>query len=336
MTNITNINSQRFTLNGISYYKNFLSQVIGDSIRIVNAYDSKFELLRPTKYNNLTLNGQPYPSVQALQMALLPVIYTRGTLGNGAGADNGIVQMGTLELIESTSTVGTLDLRIPIVPVVPIWRIGGIEYTKLTVTRINIPPAANGFYRIDVIIANTANGFERIVGEERDDVGIPPQLPYNVVPVTQINIFGDIVNDGDPTPPPPPPPLNQFITKSSKQYRSYKLTNSVSNTLYLSHEHTTFRMANASGTGIVKGFVTLSESSDGPVYDGMDIYVKNTGIADITIKHMDLTAQIPFWFSEGRDLIVKHQEIYHLKYNGKDNRVELVITALAWNASQWN
>lgn len=332
MTNITNINSQRFTLNGISYYKNFLSQVIGDTIRIVNAYDSKFELLRPTRFSNITLNGQPYPSAQALQMALLPVLYTRGTLGNGSGADNGIVQMGVLELIDSPSTPGSVALKIPIVPVVPIWRIGGIEYTKLTQTVIDIPAAGEGKYRIDLIIANTANDFERIVGEERDDVGFPPQLPYNVVAVSQINIYGEEIGD----PSPPPAPTNQYITKSSKQYRSYSLSNAASNVLLLTTEYTTFVLKNVAGSGIVKGFVSFVDTSGNITYDGMDIYIKNFGIPDITLKHNDATADTPFWFSEAKDLIVKQHEIYHLKYNAAQNRVELVITALPWNAAQWN
>lgn len=208
MTNITNINSQRFTMNGISYYKNFLSQVIGDSIRIVNAYDSKFELLRPTNFNNITINGQPYSSAQSIQLALLPILYTRGTLGNGSGADNGIVQIGQIELIEDPNNNENLLLKIPSAPVEPIWRIGGIEYTKLVETLISIPPAAEEMYRIDVIVANSANDFERITGEERSDVGVPPQLPYNTISVAQINVFGDEIED----PAPPPYPTNKFIT----------------------------------------------------------------------------------------------------------------------------
>lgn len=334
MTNITNINSQRFTMNGISYYKNFLSQIIGDPIvgnmiRIVNAYDSKFELLRATKISNISVNGLTYPNAAALQMALLPILYSRSTLGDGSSSENGIVQMGPLELIENTTTVGSVDLKIPIVPVLPIWRIGGIEYTKLTETRINIPPAAEGYYRIDTIVANTANGFERIVGEERMDVGVPPQLPYNVLVVTQINIFGDIVNDGDPTPP-PPPPLGKFITKSSKRYRIHQFNNPAPQELYLSQEYTTHLIKRedspSNNSKVCNGFVidTTSEDPDTGGYDGMDIFVKNDSNEPITLKHNIGSVDVPFWFQNAQDLTVLKNEVLHFKYNIRDNRVDLV------------
>lgn len=328
MTNITNINSQRFTLNGISYYKNFLSQIVGDPVagdvvRIVNAYDSKFELLRPTKISNISVNGLTYPNAVSLQMALLPILYSRGTLGDGNSAENGIVQMGPLEIIDSPSTPGSVALKIPIEPVLPIWKIGGIDYTKETETVIDIPAAAESKYRVDTIVANTANGFERIVGEERADVGVPPQLPYNVVIVTQINIYGDLVNDGDPTPP-PPFPLDKFITKGSKRYRSYTLVSETSNTLMLSHEYTTHLLKNAAGSGIVKGFLSLNDSQSGYAYDGMDVYIKNFGAVDVTLKHNDSTATVPFWFANGQDLAVKQHEILHMKFNAGQNRVELL------------
>jgi hypothetical protein len=328
MTNITNINSQRFTLNGISYYKNFLSQILGDPVagdvvRIVNAYDSKFELLRPTKISNISVNGLTYPNAVSLQMALLPILYSRGTLGDGNSAENGIVQMGPLEIIDSPSTPGSVALKIPIEPVFPIWRIGGIDYTKETETVIDIPAAAESKYRVDTIVANTANGFERIVGEERADVGVPPQLPYNVVIVTQINIYGDLVNDGDPTPP-PPFPLDKYITKGSKRYRSYTLVSETSSTLMLSHEYTTHLLKNAAGSGIVKGFLSLNDSQSGYAYDGMDVYIKNFGAVDVTLKHNDGTATVPFWFANGQDLAVKQHEILHMKFNAGQNRVELI------------
>lgn len=326
MTNITNLNSQRFTLNGIPYYKNFLSQIIGDPVsgnlvRIVNAYDSKMELLRPTRIDEISVNGLTYPSAQALQNVLLPILYSRGTLGDGNSTENGIVQLGPLEIVDSPDVPGLFALKIPIEPVFPIWRIGGIDYTKETATLINIPFAEEGHYRVDTIVANTANGFERIQGVERDDVGIPPQLPYNVIEIAQIHIYGEVI--GEPT---PPPTGNQFITKKSKQYRSYRLTSELPHSLYLSHEYTTHILNLLAGSELVKGFVSFVDTPNpgDAAYDGMDIYIKNYGEVAITLTHNDATAGIPFWFASGEDLVIEQHQILHMKYNAAQNRVELL------------
>ncbi|MCZ8144861.1 MAG: hypothetical protein O9259_06220 [Flavobacterium sp.] len=90
MITIVNINSERFTFNGIPYYKNFMGIVAGDYIHIVNIYDSKIALTKdgPVKYDEFTVNGISYASAALLQGALLPVLYTRGTLGGGGSVGN--------------------------------------------------------------------------------------------------------------------------------------------------------------------------------------------------------------------------------------------------------
>ena len=84
MTTIQNVNVQRFSCNGIEYYKNFLSKVVGNTITIYNAYDSRDELVSNEKYQQVTLNGTIYTSVALLQQALLVNIFNRDTLGNGS------------------------------------------------------------------------------------------------------------------------------------------------------------------------------------------------------------------------------------------------------------
>ena len=90
MIAIVNINSERFSFNGIPYYKNFMGIVGGDYVHIVNIYDSKIALTKdgPVKYDEITVNGNSFASAVLLQSALLPVLYTRGTLGGGGGVGN--------------------------------------------------------------------------------------------------------------------------------------------------------------------------------------------------------------------------------------------------------
>ena len=84
---INTFNAQRFTLNGIQFYKNYISEVAGESISIFNAYDRKDVKVDFTNFANINLNGVIYPNVADLQSALLPVIYTRSSLSPGGSFD---------------------------------------------------------------------------------------------------------------------------------------------------------------------------------------------------------------------------------------------------------
>lgn len=93
MIAIVNINSEKFTFNGIPYYKNFMGIVAGEYVHIVNVYDSKIALTKdgPVKYDEITVNGNSYASAALLQNALLPVLYTRNTLGGSGGGSVGSI-----------------------------------------------------------------------------------------------------------------------------------------------------------------------------------------------------------------------------------------------------
>lgn len=82
---INTVDSQRFSFNGIEYFKNFTPVIAGDTIKIVNTYDSNLQLLASTNYADFTVDGSSYASAALLQSALLPVLFTRDTLGGGGG-----------------------------------------------------------------------------------------------------------------------------------------------------------------------------------------------------------------------------------------------------------
>jgi len=79
---INTVSNERFSLNGIEYFKNFLSFVSGDKVAIYNAYDKNDQRINLDHYSNFTINGTVYASAALLQSALLGVIYTRDTLGS--------------------------------------------------------------------------------------------------------------------------------------------------------------------------------------------------------------------------------------------------------------
>jgi hypothetical protein len=68
-------------MNGIEYFKNYISVVRGSRVEIFNCYEREDVLLPLTQYNQITLNGTIHTSAANLQAALQPIIYSRSTLG---------------------------------------------------------------------------------------------------------------------------------------------------------------------------------------------------------------------------------------------------------------
>lgn len=81
---IRTVNTKRFSLNGIEYLKNYVTNVSGNQLEIFNCYDRCDTLLPPTHYNQFTVNGVAYNSAAQLQAALADVLYVRTTLGEVA------------------------------------------------------------------------------------------------------------------------------------------------------------------------------------------------------------------------------------------------------------
>ncbi|RZK79343.1 MAG: hypothetical protein EOO85_03915 [Pedobacter sp.] len=80
---IKTLSGTRFTLNGIQYFKNYISAVYGNKIEIFNCYERKDVLLPQTHFNQFTVDGVYYSDAASLQSALLGVIYYRENLANG-------------------------------------------------------------------------------------------------------------------------------------------------------------------------------------------------------------------------------------------------------------
>ncbi|MFC5046294.1 hypothetical protein ACFSTE_13340 [Aquimarina hainanensis] len=77
-----NVNSLKFSLNGVHYYKVFLSVYIDDRhINVVNVYDSKFVLLNATSVDRIEVNGTIYQDSKELIKVLSSVLYTKDTGG---------------------------------------------------------------------------------------------------------------------------------------------------------------------------------------------------------------------------------------------------------------
>ena len=86
-----------FKLNGKTYVRNFHAYVAGDKIRIVNAYDTRDELLPYTKFDLISFNGNSYNSALEVMAAIAQPLFrkigdTTVETGGGSGVpfDNNI------------------------------------------------------------------------------------------------------------------------------------------------------------------------------------------------------------------------------------------------------
>ena len=78
---INPVNERRFSLNGIQYLKNYITEVHGNNLIIFNCYENKDVLVQPAHYSQFMVSGSTFISAAALQAALLDVLYSRASLG---------------------------------------------------------------------------------------------------------------------------------------------------------------------------------------------------------------------------------------------------------------
>lgn len=81
---INSLNDSRFTLNGIPYFKNYITRVAGNSLILYNVYNNKDVLVPYTSYDQFSVNGSVYNTIEQLQSAIMGVCYIRTTLDEGS------------------------------------------------------------------------------------------------------------------------------------------------------------------------------------------------------------------------------------------------------------
>lgn len=109
MNVIVNIDSQKFSFDGVPYFKNFMPHVLGTKLAIVNVYDSKLKLCDYENFANFSVDGVVHGSVEELTQALLPILFTRASLGMISGTTN----WGDIEgdVLDQTDLIDLLALN---------------------------------------------------------------------------------------------------------------------------------------------------------------------------------------------------------------------------------
>lgn len=112
MNIISTFTDKRFILNGIQYFKNYISVVRGNKIEIFNCYERKDVLVELTHYNQFSIDGIIYTSAALLQEALLPIIYSRINMGDGSTfAQNNIGKSINLGIYFGDSSVTAIAAK---------------------------------------------------------------------------------------------------------------------------------------------------------------------------------------------------------------------------------
>ena len=75
------------------------------------------------------------------------------------------------------------------------WKINGQVYENTVPFSITVPTATEGTSRIDLAILNTANGIERLQGNESPSIALSPIAPSNTITLTSWNITGNIISN---------------------------------------------------------------------------------------------------------------------------------------------
>ncbi len=94
-------NGVSFKINNITLIRNFHAYVSSGNVRIVNAYDTRNELMPYTPFQDISINGVIYNSVEELLEVLTPVLF----LKNGGSGTGGAVNISSGNIITKTISV---------------------------------------------------------------------------------------------------------------------------------------------------------------------------------------------------------------------------------------
>jgi hypothetical protein len=194
-----------------------------------------------------------------------------------------------------------------------VWNILNIQHTNSAEVVINIPFAASGKQRIDLIVANQSNTFERIVGVESISNPVAPSVPLNKISVTFITVTDGVV--GEPT---NPIIGSDFVKKSFADYLISNVSGEETSIALDASGKTEIRLTNDELESIASVNILSFSSAVSPElpYSGKPYLIRNLTGNPITILH-DAPIDVPgsqrprifaFSLKHATDLVVPNNE----------------------------
>jgi lysophospholipase L1-like esterase len=194
-----------------------------------------------------------------------------------------------------------------------VWTIAGVQYTNENAVVLNFPYAAASNQRLDLVVLNASNSFDRIAGPESETNPVTPSVPNNTLLLTIVSVTDGSINE-------PSEPIlgTQFKKKSeSLGYGDPALSGSNA-VIQLRPEGNSYYAFSNAGLVSIDGFgldlITGNPNADAP-YPGKDLIIANTGTTPFSLLHDGAgTAVAKFFFLDEEDLVIPAGGKVWLKY----------------------
>ncbi|UYW02125.1 gp58-like family protein [Flavobacterium agricola] len=172
------------------------------------------------------------------------------------------------------------------------WTILELVYNLTEPFIKNVPYAAQGFVRTDIVIANTENNLEVIFGDENEGISFAPPIPPNTVLVTTLDVTDNSINNT-------PAPIGGDDYKSKIENRSVVVsTPNTINSLLLDTEASHIIITAASKVE------SLNISQNNNAYPGKIYKITNEQSKYLTLVNSSTAVEIgntKFKFVSNRD-----------------------------------
>src|SRR5690606_4440424 len=193
------------------------------------------------------------------------------------------------------------------------WLLSGVQYQNTTAYNEVIPYTSDvSMKRVDIIVANQFNTFQRIQGVESATLPTRPVPPPNTIIVTTVDVYHDSIGN------PSTPTNNEFLPIEGQKWYNTTVTSDVfipTNTTI-----SNFRIIGLPDSTLeLRGFIVDDEQTDGLV-----VRVWNDSDEDIEVidSFAAGAGEVSIELPQEENLFIKPKEVYTFKLY-KPNAVSL-------------
>ncbi len=190
------------------------------------------------------------------------------------------------------------------------WLIVGVNYTNPAAVVINIPFAEIGKQRIDLIVMNQSNTFQRIAGTESISNPVAPPMPKDKLQATLI-----VVSDGAISEPLQPIVGSDYILKQESNDFLVSYYDAVIEQVDLNDHRASL---NFMGTNTDVKSIALSGEF---MRNGKIFTFKNHNATPLTIWHNSGTGNVKLLFPNEENFVLQPNEVIQFSLNYYDTSI---------------
>ena len=288
---INTIDVQKFSFNGIPYFKNFTPFSRGGKIKVLNVYDAKLELCEFKNPEEFTVNGVVYANIADLQDALLPVLYTRNSLNSNDDLFAQIIQAGTSVLDEENRTYTFSDWK---------WKLYGPVFEPAPFTTDEIPEEDEGESRVYHVLGSNTGNYVINPGPS-GVIPVDPGPILNTIYLTRFVVSGNVIGSVEA------PILGSEYVRKNYSNRHTIFSGVVDGVYPLPADGRTSFVFDIGGFDFEGFYFPEDLFFTDHLYEGKLFYFKNTSGAPVTLKH-DGESDVWFNHAGATDLVFESSE----------------------------